>query len=360
MGFFGGRGGDAYAEADGEGSVSATARGGDGGGAAAPGFGGIGGNANAIANAIAPTGGASSFAIAQVGVGASGARNGRATASSRAAGVGNLTSRTLVDADEGRLTSTSQISVNAGEVSRAARIHAETNAPAVASALVDSGNVQIQSAIRPTNDSVRARLDAGNFRLRQDLDLGGTSEVFAHASYASSAPAVLGNGTFESYMLLQIRLDANGLASPQNLVVGLLDPIFSGDAAGSVLNIRVSRPFSLPYMFDATLTPGAFVSAFDDRTLDFGDIMQVANDRGDFHLNVELRFTTTDPNARVALDFLVANTTLGSGLPIPEPSAALLMVLGLLGLGSKRPRPAHGRLRRKSRQHPERRGRCIR
>jgi hypothetical protein len=190
------------------------------------------------------------------------------------------------------------------------RVATGSNTPTLA----EGGGGQAVSFLTATPPAQDARAAmAANPRVRDDVVVAGEGSGTPAAVLAVVAAGGLtaGNSStpqaHSAAAAFSVSLD--GLAAPQHLVVGLLDPSVVGNGFDQ-LRFRVTREGV--DVVDQTFASGAAAAAyFDDRPLDLGLIGTDVVDTLDleFHLDV----TTTSASDGFAARFLVANATPGSG-----------------------------------------------
>ncbi|MFZ5829482.1 MAG: PEP-CTERM sorting domain-containing protein [Planctomycetota bacterium] len=121
---------------------------------------------------------------------------------------------------------------------------------------------------------------------------------------------------------LDLQFDLGGLASPQNLRVGLLDPVGTGSGFDS-LTFSIVREGAT--VVEETFTSlGDALTYFDDNLLDLGPIGDGVGADGILDLTFKMALTISGVGDSFYTNFVVGNS---GCTPVPEPST-----LGLLGV----------------------------
>jgi hypothetical protein len=308
------------------------------------GLGGAGGDAEAIAIGVGTNLDRSTWAEARAigGRGADGAPSGNATALARATGA-ITQSMARAERQGAQRAESAEAIANANELDRSIAWTTESRAtfaqrsPELAS--LDGLAAGAVGIVRPLEEDVRERLDAGNFSVRENFDVGGTSDILGLAMLAGKlAGAGRVSSEFGITASTAFELDLSSIAIEQNLLVGVLDPVFDGATQVTSATFEILLEETPVIVSTVTGEPGG-EAALDDRTFDLGALSGI--DLGDDGLlDVVFRLTvrTVEPNAGFRTDLIFGNSTPGSGEPIPEPASALLTSIGLALLSAHRRR----------------------
>jgi hypothetical protein len=177
--------------------------------------------------------------------------------------------------------------------------------------------------------------------VNHDFDLGGNSQVWMLGNMA-----VLNTSTstalHDYHSMLNLSINTASISNPQDVLVGLLDPLFgtnnflSGKGESLTFSYSVSGAGGSntnTYTFNAANINTA-PSFFNDKTLDLGSLASLVNSNNKMlSLVFNLDLLTETQNAGLNFGLIVGNSTLGSGptSTIPLPTAAWLFLSGLLG-----------------------------
>jgi hypothetical protein len=169
---------------------------------------------------------------------------------------------------------------------------------------------------------------AGNSNVISNFDVGGTSDILGlvvmGGAYSDS-----GSGASKTYSsFVDWNLDMSLLGTQQDMLVGLLDPLSSGNGFDSMrFRIQMEGITVEDQIFGNI---GTALSYFDDNTLNLGD--WTVGLTGNLDMKFLLDLTTDDLGAGFAFDLVFGNST--GTQPVPEPSTVALRGIGLAGRGS--------------------------
>ncbi|MDB6061947.1 MAG: hypothetical protein JWM78_2050 [Verrucomicrobiaceae bacterium] len=170
----------------------------------------------------------------------------------------------------------------------------------------------IARAIAPTKAEAATAL-AGNTTLKN---------AFAGCSVWGLGEFGTGGGLFDfNSASTSYTFDINTLADPQHLWLGLLDSNLPSATTG---NFHFSIAGEGTTLFEHDFTGSDFLSYFDDRLFDLGTWKNLVGSDGLFNLDVS--FSGYVPK----IDFAFGERAEASA--VPEPSALMLIILGVLGL----------------------------
>ncbi len=337
----GGNAGSATATAYGENNgdrgvtVKAEATAGRGGSPLGAGFRrGDAGNATATATGNSLSGSLNVAAIAKAGPGGSVGDPGIALARTTATGVAGFNRSTSSHAFSYSDGLVQQVESNS--LARVGSTATTASRAAIGSTILDPTAADGESAVgfvmgAPDDASVSAKL-AGDVGVIENFDIGGTSEILAFGTMAASSPLDHVIGSSKDYSVdFDMRFDMSKLTTtPQNMLLGLMDPIFTG--IGTVdFEVKVENT-SLFSQSGLSLTDSAVINGiFGDVTYDLGDWSSIIS--ADNILNVVFNFdlNSDDPGAGLSFDAVFGNSTLGVNA-VPVPAAVWLFGSGLIGL----------------------------
>jgi hypothetical protein len=187
----------------------------------------------------------------------------------------------------------------------------------------------------PTDEAVRRALQ-GNPGVIHDFDVGGSSDMLALGILsAASARRVPGQPWTDS-LRLEGLFDMTSLeGNAQNLLIGFLDPSAGAngfDQLRLTLDIFTAgdSTYSLRRNFETVDDALAF---FGDNTIDLGLWLPAVGSRSDLNFQLSMFVTMSQPDSGFAIDFVLGNSTIGSGPSVvSEPPVILLCIAALLGL----------------------------
>lgn len=357
----GGRGGDAYAlaEGDADGGVALRSRAlaGSVGSAADGAAAGATGDAFATAIGRSTTGSVTLVAeVRRAYDGSSGARGrGGAHARGETGGPGRASAEAFEELGPRHVRRVVSLAYGTSEDAASRRL-AEARVseadPTGSIAAVDSFDAAIAAVAvgAPSDAAVLERIFEADGGVARDFDVGGTSEIFGLVDLALSPDAEFGTRAPNFVARTDFEIDLRTLADPRNLLVGILDAGFEGDGVVEdlVFDIVVEGRSVFSQVVDATAGMEASLSG---RTIDLGLLSAIAVgsdqllDIG-FQLRSRSWGAAADP-ARFSLGLVFGSSSLGSGLPVPEPSVGFLIGIGLILMATaERSRRAHpGRAR---------------
>ncbi len=168
---------------------------------------------------------------------------------------------------------------------------------------------------------------AGNPWVNSNFDMGGTSDIFLLATMSGCYPdeGSPTSKTFSSFIDMDVDMSE---LTEQALLVGLMNPEYGVDGFDS-LQFRIKQEDSLVY--DTIFTDlSSALSFFNDNTLNLGDWSSGLT--GDLDLSFYFDLTTDDLGEGFRFDFIAGNSTIGSGPPVPIPSAVWLLGSGLIAI----------------------------
>jgi len=331
----GGRGGDVFALAVGVNNAAISVRGGNGG-ANTQGVGGDGGNVTAIAFAPSTFGSATVNVTAHVGQGANGGQNGFVSNIGRAASPTSITAHATLHRAAAVHRAQAGLSVSSsGGGLRNAEVRADSGQPLPALASLDGLTAAAFVLASPSDSDVQARLDSGNYNVRRNFDVGGTSDVLAHWMVGAATPRGFTGSALVVTSFITIEIDTNQLDSQQDLLLGLLDPVFEGASAFDSLDFDVQVEFQsvIDESFSDVETASTY---FDDQTLNLGDWSTLVSTDGILTVFIQIQTFASEPGSGFRFDAILGNSTIGSGQPVPEPTTGLLLGLGLIVLSRNR------------------------
>jgi hypothetical protein len=113
-------------------------------------------------------------------------------------------------------------------------------------------------------------------------------------------------------------IDLSQLARLQHLMVGLLDPVFTGTFQTFQFLVTENGATVLDMTFTDPRSAKAF---FSDDTIDLGSL---AGQTGSIDLGFGFDFTAQHVGDSFSSELLFGNTTAGSGVPtVPEPARSI-------------------------------------
>jgi hypothetical protein len=286
-------------------------------------------------------GGASSTAIANAG--STGSASATATATTRRGAA--AAARAMASGGSGAATASANTMTETNRIvsgTASASVHStdtvETRVGAGIAAPDPSLGAGLQAftyvTANPLNADVLAALSKSP-NVHSNFDVGGTSTMLGLGAMGSAYPA---DGTGVSSTLtgkFSETIDLSQLANLQHLMVGLVNPAFTG--AFDTFRFLVTDNGMTAE--DKTFTDvSSALAFFTDQTLDLGSL---AGMTGDVDLDFEFDFTSQQIDDSFAAELIFGNTTAGSGPAVPVPAPLIgfglpvFVAVGGLWFGAK-------------------------